>query len=393
VQKAFTILYTSPFIVFFPFLVLFVHSYFSPLSVNARYRSLDALRFFAFLKVFMLHIPEGVNMPLFNYLKQGGGTGVAFFFVLSGFLISDILLKQKQGDAPFMPKSFFMRRVFRIWPLYYVGVLVGLAAAYLLPHNPGDGYLPQPFYSLFFIENYKMIAEGTYPIGPPLRVFWSLCIEEHFYVLWLVLALTVKNKNWPLWMLSLWLLGILTRVFSAFVLEKGLQGEELFSSLDYFAAGALLACLKNGLFPSLQVQKVKPILQYSVLILGVLYFVFQHGFYEQLGVWGISVSAVVYASVIGIIVLPQNAVFQLSEKSILEKWGKWSYGLYVWHTPIILLVLKFMPFTGMAKGEALWMLSVVVLSFVGSLGLAGLSYTYLELPFLRQRERWFPHNK
>lgn len=362
------------------------------MSNPIRYNSLDALRFLAFLKVFLLHLPEAKDLSWFHFIKQGGGTGVAFFFVLSGFLISDLLIKQKQAPKNWNAFRFFMRRVLRIWPLYFVGLGVGYFVAYVLknPLSVEEGYLPQPLFSLFFLENYKMLWEGTYPIGPPLRVFWSLCIEEHFYLLWILLAVVVPLKKWPLFLLFFWGFGVLTRGTSLLFFNQGLQGEELFSSLDYFAAGSLIACLRHQLIPQLSTCKVAPAMQKSILVLGLLFFLFQHTFYTSLGIYGISVSAWVYAAVIGVFVLPQRTVFQFNPNHLFEKWGKWTYGLYVWHTPVILLTLKLVNKTGISEGESLWLVMVALFSFLGSLVVARLSFHYIESPFLRLREKYYP---
>ena len=91
----------------------------------------DALRFFAFLKVFLLHIPL-VNFPVFNFLKQGGGMGVSFFFVLSGFLITYMLLTEKITTGTIQLRRFYWRRILRIWPLYYAMVAFAFLTPWLL---------------------------------------------------------------------------------------------------------------------------------------------------------------------------------------------------------------------------------------------------------------------
>src|SRR3954470_709736 len=95
------------------------------------FHSFDALRFFAFLKVFLLHLPI-IAFPFFSYLKNGGGTGVIFFFVLSGFLITYILLTEKSGSGSINLGHFFLRRILRIWPLYYLMVAFAFCTPFLV---------------------------------------------------------------------------------------------------------------------------------------------------------------------------------------------------------------------------------------------------------------------
>lgn len=95
------------------------------------FHSLDALRFFAFLKVYMLHVPIQGNFPILNYIKGGGGLRVSFFFVLSGFLITYLLVFEKIQNGKIKIKKFFIRRSLRIWPLFYLIVII----VFLLSNN------------------------------------------------------------------------------------------------------------------------------------------------------------------------------------------------------------------------------------------------------------------
>src|SRR3954447_9736754 len=125
-----------------------------------RFHSLDALRFFAFLKVFFLHIPVA-TFAVFNFLKNGGGTGVVFFFVLSGFLITYILLSEKTLTGTIKLKNFYLRRILRIWPLYYLILCLAFLTPYLASlfqfNTSGEGYTPNWMMSVLFLENYQMI--------------------------------------------------------------------------------------------------------------------------------------------------------------------------------------------------------------------------------------------
>lgn len=97
------------------------------------FHTIDALRFFALPKVFLLHLPV-TAFPIFNFFREGGGTGVIFFFVLSGFLITYILLSEKKQLGSINLKRFYIRRILRIWPLYYL--MVGFACYTMPPPNP-----------------------------------------------------------------------------------------------------------------------------------------------------------------------------------------------------------------------------------------------------------------
>ncbi|MDG2419237.1 MAG: acyltransferase, partial [Saprospiraceae bacterium] len=127
-----------------------------------RFHTIDALRFFAFLKVYLLHIPLQGQFPFFSFLKSGGGIGVSFFFVLSGFLITYLLVFEKAQKGKINLRKFFIRRSLRIYPIFFF--LVG--TTFLLPndikdaigfHMIGGGYDLDWKFSFTFMENYKML--------------------------------------------------------------------------------------------------------------------------------------------------------------------------------------------------------------------------------------------
>lgn len=357
-----------------------------------RYNTLDAIRFIAFFKVFLLHLPHGNNTPVFNFLKQGGGTGVAIFFVLSGFLISDILIKQKLHLGQIQPKKFFWRRAFRIWPLYFFGVLLayfGILLTTKLGISESQGYPPNPFFTFTFLENYRMIWEGSDPRGVPLVVFWSLCIEEHFYLLWLLIFVLTPIKSIVKVFYSLWGLGIIGRISANFFLpEYKINGGEIITSLDYFAAGGIVAASINGLVPALNIALMK--WQKTLIYLfAILFLLFQHLWFVELGVFAISLTAFVYASAIWASVMKGSESISVNEHSIFSKLGLISYGLYVFHTPILLAARKVFTSVNIdyssTFGLLLFSTSCLVLSIIA----AWLSYKYFEGYFLKLREKMF----
>src|SRR4051812_32969529 len=136
------------------------------LIARRQFHSFDALRFFAFLKVFFLHIPVA-TFAAFNFVKNGGGTGVTFFFVLSGFLITYILLSEKAVTKNINLKSFYLRRILRIWPLYYLILGIAFLTPYFVSQfhlsASGEGYEPNWLMSVFYLENYQMIRMNDHP--------------------------------------------------------------------------------------------------------------------------------------------------------------------------------------------------------------------------------------
>lgn len=127
--------------------------------------------------------------PWYQLIKvrmfSDGDIGVSFFFVLSGFLISYILLKEQERNGTINIKSFYMRRILRIWPLYYLIVVFGFLIFPML--KTYFGQVPQesadPLLCSTFLNNFDRIINGK-PDAAALGGLWTIAIEEQFYLLW-----------------------------------------------------------------------------------------------------------------------------------------------------------------------------------------------------------------
>src|ERR1700760_1369307 len=160
--------------------------------------ALDGLRAFAVLAVLLVHFPwmptprlallERLHLwPILRY----GWVGVDLFFVISGFLITGILLDSKHTASYF--RNFFARRALRIWPLYYaVLVFVFILCTFLRPHGTGAEILKWgwPYYILY-LQNFVFSDNGV----PLLGVTWSLAVEEQFYITWPFIVLLCIRKR------------------------------------------------------------------------------------------------------------------------------------------------------------------------------------------------------
>ena len=185
--------------------------------------NLDGLRFFSFFLVFLAHSFNTDNsaikeMSWYKLIKirifSDGDIGVSFFFVLSGFLISYLLLKEKEFTNKIDVKSFYMRRILRIWPLYYFVVIFGFLVFPLLKTYFGQvpNETANPILCSTFLNNFDRIYNGT-PDASLIAILWSVAIEEQFYLVWPILFFITRIKYYKYIFIVVLILSTLFRVF------------------------------------------------------------------------------------------------------------------------------------------------------------------------------------
>lgn len=364
-----------------------------------RFHSLDVLRFFAFFKVFIFHLPLEGNFTIFGYLRRGGGVGVTFFFVLSGFLISHILLKEKISKGKIDSRRFFFRRALRIWPLYFLILLLAYGMpydwqSYLGLHMIGSGYMPDWKLSFTFLENYKMIMEDNLPRVTPLSTFWSLCIEEHFYILWMVLISYFKPKWIPYIFMFAIPVAIGARVIDhQYIANNTIHTNELFSNLDFFAIGGLLGWWVTTHYEGIssRIMAIPKWLQCFMLLSIVGLIVAESDVFKYLpgplAYLKPTFLAIAFTTLIALFV-PRDSHFRIRETNPLNYLGKISYGLYVYHLIFIHLVYQWCINQGIKldQGYELFLFGLVTLLL--SIICSALSFKYFEGYFLNLRKKW-----
>ena len=361
-------------------------------STRKDFDTIDAFRFFAFFKVFLLHAPSSGDFPLFNYIKRGGGIGVVFFFVLSGFLITHMLTREKMSNGTIALRVFFGKRILRIWPLFYLLLfLMYFTPAALLEHcglRYTGGYEPDWRFSFAFLENYRMILAHQGPKLGPLLVTWSLCIEEHFYIIWGIVIAFASVRLIPYAMMLLICIGISARIAVVHLLPGyDVTTNEILTSLDYFAAGGIA-----GYMVAAQRQYLDKILgaiprymQWSYLCFIIIY-VFAH---DDMLAWvhvspyiRDTIHSVLFAALIAL-VIPDSSPIRIGRSNVFSYLGRISYGLYLFHLPVILVWLTVCNRHHIKIDTPL----SIFLSFIGifsiSVVLASVLYFYFEKPILK----------
>ena len=333
--------------------------------------ALDGLRGVAILLVILSH----AHVPLF----EGAFFGVDLFFVLSGYLITSLLLMEMQSAGRLDYWRFYRRRFFRLMPALalFLGTYC-LVAPFLWP-DLTDIY-SDALVSILYLADYGI---AFFDSPDTLLHMWSLSVEEHFYLIWppllvLVLRCTPTGKAWRAIAL-LWLLSSLWRIF--WVLE-GQQFYEIFFRFDTrvsgLFAGALLAALlveKPQFYETMKAQR-----SYAMwLPLAVPLLMALEWDNHDAMIWGIPV--VECAAVVVLLAVHQHRglVYEMLTAPVLMKLGQWSYGIYLWHYPVVRYL----------RADYSWPVVVVAGLAISTL-LAALSFYTIERWAMRMRDAGKP---
>jgi peptidoglycan/LPS O-acetylase OafA/YrhL len=364
-----------------------------------RFHTLDALRFFAFLKVYLLHIPLQGDFPIFSFLKSGGGIGVSFFFVLSGFLITYLLVFEKIQKGQINLQKFFIRRSLRIYPLFFF--LVGLT--FLLPydlkekigfHMIGGGYDLDWKYSFTFLENYKMLLADNFPKTTPLSVFWSLCIEEHFYITWMIMLFLVPQKRILAFLISGIFIAWTARYFDPIIWGNSMiQQNDLFTNMDYFSIGGILGWLVATKYDQvvLFIESISLTKRYLFILGVILMVIFQSQIlpeqYLVISILRPTIIATAFTLLVAIFI-PPNSKIRIKENNIISYLGKISFGLYVYHLIFVHILFQYFLNQEILMDNFCTVGIFMAITFGASVLVSMISFRFLEVPFLKFRERF-----
>ena len=361
------------------------------------FENLDASRFFAFIIVFLAHgfiavSPQIEQNGFFIDVKAWGKLGLLgleYFFVLSSFLISWIILEEKKQTNNFNVKNFLLRRTLRVWPLYFliVGLGFGLfygAQLYQIELSP----LPPLYNFLLFIVNFYIISHGTEFLFF-LAFLWSISIEEQFYLFWAFIMKFIKIN-------LAWLCSILIGISIAFRTYYLGEGSSMYfhtvSALGNFGVGGIAAYIafhKTSLFDRvISLGKNVNRILYLILLLSIVFF-HQLNQFDLFNVF----SRLYFSLLFGFYILEQafgkNRVFNGGKIKWFSYLGKISYGLYCFHGVVITILIKVLE--RMNFGETIWHSFIIypLIIIICTIGLATLSYEYFEKYFLKLKSKFY----
>lgn len=313
--------------------------------------------------------------------------GVDLFFVLSGFLITGILLDSKGSDHYF--RNFYARRALRIWPLYYVILLLAFVVTPLLvPSTKQEAGVWPAF--VFYVQNIALVHRDTYPFG--LGATWSLAVEEQFYLTWPLLVFLLKRRTLAIVSLSLAVVSLCLRMLFHFQgAAPGFVHFFTLSRLDAIALGTLAALWLRS--PNCTLARWRS-RAYQFLALGLTGVIAARILmHRNSSTLGYAFLAIAFTGLLGASLI-SDARTSLLGRALSARWlryiGKISYGIYLLHYPIFLLWARLIASESLLPSNPA---ARNLLAFVGQMFLvvlvASISWNLLERPMLRLKE-WFP---
>ena len=358
---------------------------------SARVAELDGVRGLAIGSVLLWHLmvmphvlspdgPKPAGMMWLVRLLSLSWAGVDLFFCLSGFLIAGILLDSK-GIPSYLPR-FYLRRFFRIYPLYWAVLILCFTIPFLAVRL--DLVASTPIYGVL-LQNLWMASRRTFG-GEPLGVTWSLAVEEQFYLVFPALVLLLQRSALTILLILACVVAPLARFavsappatnwMAAYVLTV--------CRADALAMGALLAIVARSGF---RITSVLPAARgLFILSLAGVVLLIANG--DTIGsptmnVAGYSVLALAGASLIMLVLTnPTGLSARIARSHVLRRAGTVSYCVYLVHVPVVMLCRHYL---GVSAVPATWAGALYALLLPAALtfGIAALSWKYFESPLIK----------
>jgi len=340
---------------------------------------LDTLRFAAFLFVFIGHtLPKniedygslpGVFAQVLMLCQRIGGFGVDLFFLISSYLITELLRREQERFGTIDIKLFYFRRALRIWPLYFAYFAFGAFLGPLIFRVDSIGRYEMLSY-LTFTNNWYIGIVGKVN-NRLLSPLWSVSVEEQFYLVWPLLLIWFGFARVRTMVVVMLVVAVLTRAYlhAQYAIATAFW-TNTFTRLDPIAVGALIAVTLKGRVPTFSRA-----IRSALFIGGLAVWLLGRGFsLNQIFMFPLASlgSTALLMSCLGV---RQGSTIANRAFTYL---GRISFGLYVFHQTGILITYNYLYLHGVYNELS---------SLVITIGLAATSYHFLERPFLLLKER------
>jgi peptidoglycan/LPS O-acetylase OafA/YrhL len=313
---------------------------------------LDGVRGLAIALVMYHHFfqnyqPAGTGLDTVVFgLASAGWSGVDLFFVLSGFLITGILYDSRHDPRYY--RNFYGRRTLRIFPLYYATLVLFLVILPALPHPQAQAYVADfrddGFWLWTYLANFQIAMRGEWYAHLIPNVFWSLAIEEQFYLVWPAVVLLCTRRTLIVLSAGLFVMALAVRVGLWWVDAAPIVSFVLtFARMDCLALGALVALAARSERGLRSLVTPAKYVGGGALALVALYMIGTGGLaweHAEVRVVGFTVLAGLFASllVLGMTAPERNWLRLAFDNSLLRTFGKYSYAMYVVHGPANVIV-------------------------------------------------------
>ncbi len=368
------------------------------------FKNLDSIRFIAALMVFLGHAvaPSFQYLPIHGTITEqllgvisNGGIGVEIFFVLSGFLITYLLISEYEVNGRISIRNFYVRRILRIWPLYFLVVAFSFLIYPFLKslvgmNNPlGSNIL----YHLTFLSNFDVLHIEKFCHGCDAmsqNITWSVSIEEQFYLFWPILFVFLPKRFWIYPILMVIAGSVFFRIMN--YNDGMVLYFHTFSVLvDLGIGGAMAYFIKtnNGIRSffergSTLTHAVLFIFSFCIVFWSGSLFSFKYG--PAIGRFFISLSfaLIICAQAIS----KSESKLNLRNLSFAHKWGKYTYGIYLIHPIVITLIGVLARILHFPQTDFINIFFTAIICFLLTLLLSRISYRYYESRFLALKKKF-----
>jgi peptidoglycan/LPS O-acetylase OafA/YrhL len=346
---------------------------------------LDGLRFFAFILVFIHHHSLFTKIPYFSFLQAYGWIGVDLFFVLSSFLFTKLLTTEFSRTKRINFKKFYLRRIFRIWPIYFAFIGFSLAW-FFLHHEEMSKNITIRLIGLFtFSDNILAATKGLNPL-PYTSHLWTIAYEEQFYIFIPIIILILVRSSLRTKIISL---------ISVFILFTSIRHFLIMNKASYTAISVLPITHFESIILGIVVGFggfdffLKRINPFILGVIGVLFFALvcllstAWNYSNWLHVTYLSIG--MFSSFTLFSVLNIDLLKKLFSINLFVYLGKRSYGLYVYHlfgNAIATILIKYIPsLPSNLLASFIYSLSFTILISI-------ISYKIIEKPFLKLKKKF-----
>ena len=360
---------------------------------------MDGLRFICFLMVFLYHSfatenSEIINHPVYHTITRkifnNGNLGVNFFFVLSGFLITFLLISERKLTGKIHVGKFWIRRILRIWPVYFVAVVFGFIAFPYLKSMFGEipNETANPYMYVTFLSNFDIIQNGL-PDSSVLSVLWSVAIEEQFYLFWPLLLFVLPTKHYWLPFMLIIIGTLIFRIENDTYMIHEYHTLSCMGDMALGAFGAWLVLFKPSLRKFYEKLPIYGSITIWVVFIG--FYLFKDETISQvywLRIFERMIFGIIALSIIFEQNYTQRSLFKFSNWTLISYLGTISYGLYTYHFIGILIVTTLTSQFG--ANQELWQVLILetTLAILVTIGISIFSYKWFERPILKFKKRF-----